>query len=115
MKEYYIYKRCEDFTVTIIELMESIPYRKSIGIISDQLIRSSGSVGANLNEANNARSKKEITSCIGISLKEVKESIYWLQILKRTNKSLKNRIEDIENEASQIKLILGRIYWSSLK
>jgi four helix bundle protein len=95
--------------------MESIPYRKSIGIISDQLIRSSGSVGANLNEANNARSKKEFTSCIGISLKEIKESIYWLQVLKRTNKSFENKIENIENEANQIKLILGKIYWSSLQ
>ena len=85
MKEFNIYIRCENFIVAIINLIESIPYKKSVGIISDQLIRSAGSVGANLCEADNARSKKEFISCIGICLKEIKETIFWLRVLKRTN------------------------------
>ncbi|MBU0727869.1 four helix bundle protein [Patescibacteria group bacterium] len=115
MNKFDIYKRCEDFTVRIIHLMESIPYRKSVGIIGDQLIRSSGSVGANLNEADNGRSKKEFVSCLGISLREANETIYWLSILKRTNQDFTNEITSILNEANIIVKILGKIYWSSKK
>ena len=113
MKEFNIYKRCEDFAVIVIQLTESIPYRKSVPIIGNQLIRSSGSVGANLCEADNARSKKEFISCIGISLKEIKESIFWLKILRRTNLQFADEISIIEKEADEIKRIVGKIYQKS--
>ena len=110
MNHLDIYKRCEDFSVKVIELLEGFPYRRSVGIISDQLMRSSTSVGANLNEADNARSRKEFISCLGISLREIKETIYWLKILKRTNLSYLENITQIEGEAEQIKKILGAIF-----
>ena len=110
MKKYDIYRRCEDFAVNVIQLIESIPYRQSVKILGNQLIRSSGSVGANLNEADNARTKKEFLSCLSISLKEIKESRFWLRILKRTNFKFEPSIESLEKEASEIKLILGSIY-----
>ena len=113
MKEFDIYKRCEDFAVQVIHLIESIPYRKSVGIIGDQLMRSASSVGANLCEADNARSKKEFISCVGISLKEIKESGFWLRLLNRTNTSHANEISIVEKEATEIKLILGKIYRKS--
>ncbi len=113
MRNFDIYKRCEDFVVKVIHLIESIPYRRSVGIIGDQVIRSSGSVGANLCEADNARSRKEFISCIGISLKEIKESKFWLNVLRRTNPDFKNQIIPIEKEANEIKLILGKIYRKS--
>jgi four helix bundle protein len=115
MKKYDIYERCEDFTVNIIKLIESIPYKRSVGIIGDQIMRSSASVGANLNEADNARSKKEFISCIGISLKEIKETSYWLKILKRIEHHFAEKISEIENEALEIKRILGRIYRKSVQ
>ena len=110
MKNFDIYERCENFAVNIIELIESIPYRRSVGIISNQVIRSSSSVGANLCEADNARSRKEFISCMGISLKEIKETKFWLKILGRTNSNFKNEISAIEKEANEIELILGKIY-----
>ena len=113
MKEFDIYKRCENFAVNIIKLIESIPYRRSVGIIGNQLMRSSGSVGANLCEADNARSRKEFISCIGISLKEIKESIFWLRILRRTNANFQDQIQTEEKEADEIKRILGKIYRKS--
>ena len=115
MKQYDIYQRCEDYTVHVIELIESIPYRKSVGIIGDQLIRSSGSVGANLNEASNARTKREFISCIGISLKEIMEAQYWLRVLSRTNHKYKHHISEVQKEAESIMRILAKIYWNSKK
>ncbi len=113
MKEYNIYKRCEDFLVDIIKLFETIPYKKSVGTISDQLIRSSGSVGANLHEADNARSKKEFISCVGISLKEVRETIFWLNVLRRTNSDYDYVIQKLGSETGELKKILGSIYQNS--
>ena len=111
MNQYSIYKRCEDFAVNVIQLAEKIPYRYSVGVICKQVIRSSSSVGANLNEADNARSEKEFISCLSISLKEIRESLYWVKLLQRTNTNFKQDILAIEKECVEIKNILGRIYW----
>lgn len=46
-----------------------------------QLVRSSGSVGANRIEANEPLSKKDLIMRIKISCKEAKESVYWLRLL----------------------------------
>jgi len=50
-----------------------------------QLIRSSGSIGANYIEANEYLSKKDFLMRLKISRKEAKESIYWLRLLLETN------------------------------
>lgn len=52
---------------------------------SKQLIRDSGSVGANYREANEALSKKDFSLRIKISRKESKESAYWLSLITETN------------------------------
>lgn len=59
---------------------------KTIGNIEDarQLIRSSGSVGANYIEANESFSKKDFILRIKICRKEAKESRYWLRLIKAT-------------------------------
>ena len=70
-----------------------------------QLIRSTGSVGANYIEANEALSKKDFKMRIKICIKEAKESCYWLKILlnndqwdqdqKRECKSLYKEVEEL--------------------
>ncbi len=52
---------------------------------SKQLIRSSGSIGSNYIEANEALSKKDFKFCVKISRKEAKESVYWLRLINETN------------------------------
>ena len=50
-----------------------------------QIIRSSGSIGANYREANEALSKKDFKFRIKICRKEAKESLYWLKLIGETN------------------------------
>jgi len=57
-----------------------------------QLIKASGSVGANYLEANEALSKKDFLMRIRISRKEAKESGYWVKLINETN-DLKNNEE----------------------
>ncbi len=67
-----------------------------------QLIRSSGSIGANYIEANEAISKKDFLHRLKISRKEAKETIYWLKLISPQN-------ENLTNEAHEITRIIGSI------
>lgn len=60
-------------------------YLKSIANLSNQLLRSSTSIGANNAEATNAISKADFKSKSFIALKEARESLYWLDLLHRNN------------------------------
>jgi len=77
---------------------------------SKQVIRSSGSVGANYIEANEKLSKKDFLLRMKISRKEAKETVYWLRLIDATN-NLENKKEAIGliNEAIELKKILSSI------
>ena len=81
---------------------------------SKQLIKSSGSVGANYREANEALSKKDFVMRIKISRKEAKESEYWLRLIAETN-DLKNQNDahSLIQEALELKKILSAILQKS--
>ncbi len=72
-----------------------------------QVIRSSGSVGANYIEANEALSKKDFIMRVKIARKEAKESRYWLQIVEAG--SLEKERTALEREATELTLILSSI------
>ena len=75
-----------------------------------QVIRSSGSVGANYIEANEALSKKDFLFRLKICRKEAKESAYFLRILKDVNEiQYENEAENLMNEAIELKKIFSSI------
>ena len=81
---------------------------------SKQLIRSSGSVGANYIEANEALSKKDFVMRIKICRKEAKESRYWLRLIDTGSKSeLEQEREALEAEARELTHIFGSIVTKS--
>jgi four helix bundle protein len=85
---------------------------QSIANIEDvkQLIKASGSIGANYIEANEALGKKDFLMRLRISRKEAKESCYWLKLISETN-CLDNQdeIERLIKEAGELKLIFSSI------
>jgi four helix bundle protein len=78
-----------------------------------QLIRSSGSVGANYIEANNALSKKDFKMRIKICKKEAKESQYWLTLLEAVNEQIEKDRGMLENEAKELTCIFAAILRNS--
>ncbi|MDP6908828.1 MAG: four helix bundle protein [Flavobacteriales bacterium] len=75
-----------------------------------QVIRSSGSVGANYIEANEALSKKDFLMRVKISRKEAKESAYFLRLLKEMNApEFVGDADTLVNEAIELKKILSAI------
>ncbi len=83
MKENLIQDKSFDFALLIIELYKVLTERKEY-ILSKQLLRSGTSIGANIEEAIAGQSQKDFLSKINISLKEARETRYWLRLLERS-------------------------------
>lgn len=85
---------------------------KTIANIEDskQVVRSSGSVGANYIEANEALSKKDFLMRVKICRKEAKESAYFLRLILETNNiDAKDELVNLIGEANQLKKIFSAI------
>ena len=79
-----------------------------------QLIRASGSVGANYIEANESLSKKDFRMRIKICRKEAKESRYWLRLVETNGKKEQEKErKDLEKEATELMKIFGAILQKS--
>lgn len=86
-KIYDLEERSFQFAKSVAIFVKTIPNNSSNIEYSKQLIRSSGSVGANYIEANECLGKKDFIMRIKICRKEAKESAYWLRLIIETNNS----------------------------
>ncbi len=82
-------ERTKQFSLDIINLVESIDYSMTKKVVTNQLVRSATSVGANYRAAGRARSDKEFRSKMNIVLEEADECCFWLEIIRdKTGKAL---------------------------
>jgi four helix bundle protein len=72
-----------DFSLSIIELYKQLIVNKEF-VISKQLLRCATSIGANVEEATAAQSRKDFVSKMAIASKEARETRYWLKLLDRS-------------------------------
>ncbi len=84
-KRYDLEERTFQFAKNVAVYVKSLPRTSSNNEYASQVVRSSGSVGANYIEANEALSKKDFLMRIKICRKEAKESAYWLRLIVETN------------------------------
>ena len=108
-KKFDLEDRTLKFTKDCIDLCKLL-IKDTINIeLVSQLIRASGSVGANYREANDSITKKDFYHRIGICRKESKESKYWLELLRHSNPKISNNIEPLVDEALQLARIFAAI------
>lgn len=107
-KQYDLEDRTLLFAKEVRDFVKRLP--RGMGNMEDgkQLIRSSGSIGANYIEANEALSKKDFLLRIRIARKEAKETRYWLQLIE-TGADLKVSCEQLLKEATELMMILSAI------
>ena len=74
-----------DFAVRIIKLAKFLQIEYKEFVLSKQILRSGTSIGANVNEAQAAQSKKDFISKLAISSKQARETKYWLDLLVATD------------------------------
>jgi four helix bundle protein len=108
-KPYDLEERTSKFARDIITFVNSCP--KTIVNIEllKQLIRSSGSVGANYIEAREALSKKDFALRIKLCRKEVKESAYWLRLLEIKSNGLEQKRRSLITESTELLKIFSSI------
>jgi four helix bundle protein len=108
-KQYDLEDRTLGFAKRVRVFIESVP--KSIGNIEDskQVIRSSGSIGANYIEANESLSKKDFVMRIMISRKEAKETQYWLKLIETKDSELNKERISLLSESVELTKIFGAI------
>ena len=81
-RKFDIYERSFSFALKTGKFVKRIPKDMILNEYSRQLIRSSGSIGANLGEADGALTRKDFINKVGIARREAKESHHWLKLIE---------------------------------
>lgn len=114
-KQYDLEDRTLAFARNIRALTKKLPRTIANNEDIKQLVRASGSVGANYIEANEALSKKDFRMRIKISRKEAKESRYWLRLIDtKENQDLEKKCQLLISEATELMNIFGAILQKSM-
>jgi four helix bundle protein len=109
MAESLIQKKSFEFSLSIIGLYKELQAKREF-VLSKQLLRSGTSIGANVEEASAAQSRKDFIAKMSISLKEARETKYWIRLLQESQ-----LVDlDLKNELTQINELI-RILSSIVK
>ncbi len=103
-------KRLFDFIIKTINFLKTLPKSSIDNVIISQLTKSSASTEANYEEAQAGSSRRDFNNKVSIALKEMRETNYWLRIIKHSK--ISNKIQELDfliNESNELKNILGSI------
>ena len=110
-KRHMLRHKSFNFSIEVTRYVRSLPKKQIYCIITDQLLRSTTSIGANIFEAKSAFSKKDFIKYYEIALKSTNETIYWIKLLNEVRTQDKHRIKELLSKV----LELGKLLGSSIK
>jgi len=84
MNKIDLQKRTKQFNIDVIKVCESLPRNAAGCELAKQIIRSSGSVGANYRATQRAKSKADFIYKLEIVIEEADETMYWLEVMSET-------------------------------
>lgn len=105
--------RTTEFAKRVIRLCKLLPQNTINHCYISQIIRSSGSVGANYREANDAISKKDFVHRLRIARKEAKETSFWLELIEDADPTVSGLTIKLQQEAIELRKILSAIIHKS--
>jgi len=107
--------RLFEFSVKVVDFLKTLPYSPENKTFRSQLSKSACSSGANYEEAQSGSSKADFVNKVRISLREMRESNYWLRIIQRTVTDINTiELDYLVKESAELKKILGSIIRNSL-
>ncbi len=106
MAESVMLNKAKDFAVRIIETCKTIKEATRESVMTNQLLRSGTSIGANIHESKYAYGTSDFIYKMQIALKECYESEYWLELLNRTGYITDSEYKSISNDCGQIRRML---------
>jgi four helix bundle protein len=102
-----IAERLIGFAVLVIKVVNSLPDTLIGRHLAGQLLRAGTSPRANYEEARGAESKRDFLHKLGITLKELQESRYWLKVIRRSELVPTPLVEPAVQEADELVRIIG--------
>lgn len=101
-----ILDRTFKFGIRVIKMGNSLPRTPAGYALASQLIRSGTSIGANIQEAQSAISKKDFIHCVQISLKEARETKFWIELITESSITPSAKTKLLIDESNQLISIL---------
>ena len=102
MNKKSVYKKAEEFSFGILELVNATDKFNKDFHVSDQISRSSTSIAANLSEAKFSISDKMYLHKVSLAIREAEETSYWLRVLKIKGHINQNKYESLGTDCKQI-------------
>ena len=109
MKENPTYQKTMAFAIRIVNLYKYLVEVKSERIMSKQLLRSGTSIGANFCESLSAESDFDFIHKLAISQKEANETLFWLELLSKTDYLTEKQYESLEADCIELRKIITSI------
>lgn len=98
--------KSKEFAKQIVILCRNIKTNFKESVLTNQLLRSGTSIGANIHEAQYAQGKKDFISKLEIAQKECYETEYWLELLFETGYVQESEYKPIQNDCGAIRRML---------
>jgi four helix bundle protein len=112
MVENVILKKSFQFALNSISAYKLLVGKKEY-VISKQFLRSSTSIGANINESQEAVSTADFVNKLSIALKEARETVYWIRLLEESDFFEKEISEKLKTDCEELMKILRSIILTS--
>ncbi len=106
MSESIMLEKSKDFSVEIIRLCKRIRETEKEYVLTNQLLRSATSIGANIHESKYGQSTADFVSKMKIALKECFETEYWLELLNRSEYINNDDYKSLQNTCGTIRRML---------
>ncbi|MBQ2729157.1 MAG: four helix bundle protein [Clostridia bacterium] len=106
MSESILRDKSKEFAKNIVFLCRELKNRKIESVLTNQLLRSGTSVGANIFEGKYAQGCKDLISKFEIALKEINESEYWLELIYETDGMTDEEFNKLKSECINIRRML---------
>ena len=90
--------RVEEAVDRTIQMAMALPSNGAGAVIGRQIVRSSGSVGANIEEAQPVITRKDYTNRISLSLREARETLYWMRRIENNKLLSATRLGSLKTE-----------------
>ena len=106
MKENVLLDKSYSFALRVVKMYQFLSQEKSEFVLSKQVLRSGTSIGANIEEGNQAQSKADFTHKFSIALKEASETHYWLRLLRDSEYLTDKQAESLLQDCEEVKKLL---------
>lgn len=106
MKTNSIHEKCKAFAIEIVNLNKELKQARE-HVLSNQILRSGTSIGANYFESQGAEGTADFIHKVSIAYKETLETDFWLQILLETQFIEELKYHKLNNQLQELRRILA--------